>query len=83
MQNTLLFKSEVSEVLDTSDGSVLDIDCTVAYISEAEEKANAMLSTISATIAETQCAGIVNVISQTTSFTAFGNQVRRGYYYLQ
>ena len=64
MQNTLLFKSEASEVLETNDGSTLDIDCTVAYGNEAVKKGNTMLGTISTRIADSECAETINAISQ-------------------
>ena len=75
LQTSLQFESSVSEVFATDDGSVLDIDCVVAYSYESEKKANDMLSLITSAIAGSQCAGIVKTVTQMDSFFGFGNQV--------
>ena len=75
MQNTSLLRSTVADVFTTSDGSALNTDCAVAYGSEAEKKSNDMMSTISSTIADSECAGKVNTVSSGRGFSANGNEV--------
>ena len=75
MKNSLLLGSVVSDVFTTSDGSALTIDCTVAYGNEAEKKANAMMGSISSTIADSQCAEKILTVTNGRTFSANGNQV--------
>ena len=75
MDNRLEFKSKVSDVLSVSGGGGLDVDCTREYGDEAEKKTNAMMDTIEAKIAESGCDGKVITVSQSRSFTVFGDQV--------
>ena len=73
--NKFSLESNVQEYFTTSTGDSLSIDCTIAYTEEAERKAANMLSKITQEIAQTWCAGKVNVETFASSFTAFGNQV--------
>ena len=75
IQNTLLFESEVSEVLTTSDGSELDIDCTVAYIDEAEKMTSAMLHEMTRVLEESQCGDKLEAVTQGHGFISFGSLV--------
>ena len=66
----------MSEILQTSDGSSLGTDCTLAYVGESAIKASSMLSTISAELAQSSCSGVVEVVRNTQAFVSFGSQVK-------
>ena len=65
----------MSEVLTTSDGSELDIDCTVAYINEAEKMTSAMLREMTRVLEESQCDDKLEAVTQGHGFISFGSLV--------
>ena len=75
VKNSLYFRSDVSELLNTTDNTDLDYDCTVAYSLEAGRQINAMLARISAHIQDLGCGEVVEEITTSGSFISIGKQV--------
>ena len=61
---------------DTSDGSNLDANCILTYMSAAEQKTSWMADELNEAIVSSFCgAGVSTVIAHTQSFAGMGNQV--------
>ena len=80
IQNTLLFESKASEVLTTVDESDLTIDCTLAYIDEAEKKTNEMAWEIARLLVESQCREDLLPVTHGHGFISLGSQVSGCYW---
>ena len=71
-QNNLAYKSAVSEILGTVDGSDLNRDCVHAYTDEAANKTSFMMGQISDALSGSGCN---DTVTQAQSVTSLGSQV--------
>ena len=74
-QNNLGYKSELSEILGTVDGSDLNGDCVHAYTDEAANKTNFMMGQMSDALSGYGCNDTVTSVTQAQSVTSLGSQV--------
>ena len=75
ISNSLFYELVVSDVLETSDGSSLNADCTRDYSTNAASKADSMTTEMGEAI-ETLCNdGLAEVLTYRSTFTVLGNQV--------
>ena len=74
-QNRLAYKSKVSEILSTVDGSDLSVDCVLAYTDEAAKKTSSMMGQISDALSGSGCDDTVTPVTQAQSVTSLSSQV--------
>ena len=63
-------------IFETEDGSSLDQECTLEYVTLANQKTASMVTIINEEIMDSLCSGDVAVVlTYTSSFGAAGNEV--------
>ena len=74
--NRLSYESKISEVLDTQDGSSLDVDCVRAYTDAAADKTSFMKTEIQSELSRSGCSAGVTSVTDAHTLIFFENQVR-------
>ena len=71
----LLYELELSDIFDTSDGSSLDMDCTLQYSENAAGKTAGMVPLVEEEILRICGEDVATVYTHTSTFTSLGQQV--------
>ena len=69
------YKSTVSEILETTNGSDFSPNCARSYTDEADVKTNTMMVAISNALAGSGCGDTVTSVTYLSSFTTAGKMV--------